>query len=171
MRISVHPVQSFKAIAFAALLFSSSAVLAASGNFTHSFSATNAKPDQKTEAAVIAADERWSQAEASGDVAYIDQLLLPDYRSVNPDGTVHNKSAILSSAKKSIGSNERAVAVEKWRAQHPSGTSVVLHGDTAILTFYLKTLGPVKGIMSCDIFVYSGGHWHALYSQHSDAGK
>jgi hypothetical protein len=39
------------------------------------------------------------------------------------------------------------------------------------VTFYLKPLGPEKGIMSSDIFVYGDGQWHAAYSQHTDAGK
>ena len=47
----------------------------------------------------------------------------------------------------------------------------MLQGDTAILTFYLKPLGAEKGIMSSDIFVYRDGGWHALYSQHTNAGK
>jgi hypothetical protein len=49
--------------------------------------------------------------------------------------------------------------------------SALIQGDTAILTFHLKPAGPYKGIMSSDIFVYRDGAWHAIYSQHTDAGK
>jgi hypothetical protein len=125
----------------------------------------------KTAAAVIAADEGWLKAEETGDTAYVDNLLLPEYRSVNADGSVHDKAAILASAHKNVGSTARTLADEKWLAAHPMGTAVLIQGDTAIVTFYLKPLGPQKGIMSSDIFVYRDGQWHAIYSQHTDAGK
>ena len=125
----------------------------------------------KTAAAVIAADEGWLKAEETGDTAYVDNLLLPEYRSVNADGSVHDKAAILASAHKNVGSTARTLADEKWLAAHPMGTAVLIQGDTAIVTFYLKPLGPEKGIMSSDIFVYRDGEWHAIYSQHTDAGK
>jgi hypothetical protein len=129
------------------------------------------KDQLKTETAVIAADNGWEKAEESGDVAYVDNLLLPDYRSVSADGSVHDKAAILANTKKNIGSPEHAAKVAQWLATHPMGTAAVVHGDTAIVTFYLKPLGPEKGVMSSDIFVYSDGQWHAAYSQHTDAGK
>ncbi|HEX6495633.1 MAG TPA: nuclear transport factor 2 family protein [Acidobacteriaceae bacterium] len=134
------------------------------------FSAFAVKPEAKTAAAVVAADDGWDQAEETGDTAYIDNLLLPEYRSVNADGSVHDKAAIVASAKKNVSSPEHAAKVAKWKATHPMGTGVVLQGDTAIVTFYLKPLGPEKGIMSSDIFVYRGGQWHAIYSQHTTAG-
>jgi hypothetical protein len=136
-----------------------------------SLAAPSVKPQPKTADAVIAADDGWSKAEETGDAAYVDNLLLPDYRSVNADGSVHDKAAILTSTRKNVGSTARTVADEKWRAAHPMGTTAVVQGDTAILTFYLKPLGPEKGIMSSDIFVYRDGQWHAIYSQHTDAGK
>ena len=133
--------------------------------------ASSTKPQPKTAAAVIAADDGWEKAEESGDVAYVDNLLLPDYRSVSADGSVHDKAAILANAKRNLGSAEHADKVAKWLAAHPMGSSVVIQGDTAVVTFYLKPLGPEKGIMSSDIFVYGDGQWHAIYSQHTDAGK
>ena len=146
-------------------VFSTAAVLLLS--FT---AVASAKPEPKTAAAVIAADNGWEKAEESGDVAYVDNLLLPNYRSVNADGSVHDKAAIVASAKKNVSSPEHAAKVAKWKAAHPTGTGVVLQGDTAIVTFYLKPLGPEKGIMSSDIFVYRDGQWHAIYSQHTTAG-
>jgi hypothetical protein len=53
---------------------------------------------------------------------------------------------------------------------HPSAQSVVIRGDTAILTFYDPKLGPQSGVRSADVFVYENGRWHALYSQHSKVG-
>lgn len=133
--------------------------------------AAPATPQPKTAAAVIATDDGWSKAEETGDVAYVDNLLLPEYRSVNADGSVHDKAAILASTKRNIGSPDQAAKVAKWLAAHPMDTAAVIQGDIAILTFHLKTQTPEKGIMSSDIFVYRDGQWHAIYSQHTDAGK
>jgi hypothetical protein len=133
--------------------------------------AASAKDQPKTEAAVIAADDGWEKAEEKGDVAYVDNLLLPDYRSVSADGSVHDKAAILANTKKNIGSTEHATKVAQWLAAHPMETVALIQGDTAIVTFHLKPSGPGKGIMSSDIFVYRDGQWHAIYSQHTDAGK
>ena len=135
------------------------------------FAAPSLKPQPKTQATVIAADDGWQKAEETGDVAYVDNLLLPDYRSVSADGSVHDKAAILANTKKNIGSTDHAAKVAQWKAAHPTGKAVMIHGETAIVTFYLKPLGPEKGIMSSDIFVYREGQWHAIYSQHTDAGK
>lgn len=118
-------------------------------------------------AAVIATDEHWLQAEVSGDTAYLAQLLLPDYRSVSADGSVHPRAAILAHAAKNRGSDTMRREVEAWRKSHPSHPSVVIQGDTAILSFYAGDATTPGVVRSSDIFVYVGGHWHALYSQHS----
>jgi hypothetical protein len=127
--------------------------------------------DPKTEAAVLAADHGWDNAESSGDTAFIDALLLPEYRSISSDGSAHDKAAILASARKNVGNPERAASAEKWRASHPHVASVKITGDTAVLTFALDKTGDVKPVMSCDVFVYLDGRWRALYSQHTEAGK
>jgi hypothetical protein len=126
--------------------------------------------EPQTESAVTAVDNAWGHAEESGDTAFIDALLLPEYRSVNVDGSVHDKAAILASTKKNLGSTNTAAADEAWQAAHPQLTSVVITGDIAVLTFTLNKPDAPKRVMSCDIFVYREGHWHALYSQHSAAG-
>lgn len=125
----------------------------------------------RSEAAVIAVDQHWLEAEVGGDTAYLDDLLLPEYRSVGADGVAHPKAAIVAHAAKNQGSDTERRTVEAWIKAHPSGKSVVIHGDTAILSFYDPVLGAAKGVRSSDIFVYVDGHWHALYSQHSAAGK
>ena len=146
-------------------------VLFAAAVLSLPLSALAAKPQPKTAAAVIAADEGWTTAEETKDVAYVDNLLLPDYRSVSPDGSVHDKAAILAHMQTNTSVADRTAAVEKYRAAHPYETSALISGDTAILTFHLKAQAPEKGITSSDIFVYRDGQWHAIYSQHTDAGK
>ncbi len=124
-----------------------------------------------TAAAVIAADERWSKAEDTGDTSYIDTLLLPEYRSISSDGSTHDKATILAHVAKNAKKMEGAAAADKWRVAHPYRTSVEINGEVAILTFVLQKGIDPKPVMSCDIFVYRNGHWRALYSQHTEAGK
>ena len=56
---------------------------------------------QMTGAGVTAVEDHWNRAEIEGDTTYLDQLLVPDYRSVNPDGSVHPKLAIIAGARDS----------------------------------------------------------------------
>ena len=62
--------------------------------------ASSTAPQPKTAEAVKTADDNWEKAEERGDVAYVDDLLLSGYRSVNADGTVHDKEAILANTRK-----------------------------------------------------------------------
>lgn len=64
-----------------------------------------------------------------------------------------------------------APATEPAASAHPSMPVVQMNGDVAILTFILQRGLDPEPVMSCDIFVYRGGRWRALYSQHSEAGK
>jgi hypothetical protein len=125
----------------------------------------------KTAAAVIAVDQHWLEAELGGDTAWLDRMLLPDYRSVDSKGVAHSKAAIVAHAEKNRGSDVERRQVEAWIKAHPSGKSVVIRGDTAILSFYDPKLGPQQGVRASDVFVYQDGHWHALYSQHSAASS
>lgn len=121
----------------------------------------------KTTAALLAVEHHWMQAEIHGDVAYVAQLLLPRYESVNADGVAHPRSAILVNAKKNGESDKMARTVATYMKLHPYGTSVRIEGDTGIVTFYSLKSGPQKGVTSSDIFVYLNGQWHAVYSQHT----
>jgi hypothetical protein len=121
-----------------------------------------------TTAEVIAVDKSWMVAEETGDVAYVDALLLPEYRSISPDGSTHSKEAILANTRKATP--ERAAMIKKYLVDHPTDMAVVINGDIAVLTFTAVN-DAKKLILSCDIFAYRDGHWHALYSQHTDAEK
>lgn len=125
----------------------------------------------RTEAAVIAVDQHWMDAELDGDSAWLDAMLLPEYRSVGADGTVHTKAALLAHTATNRGNDSERRQVEAWLKAHPSGQAVVIRGDTAILSFYDPKLGPRNGVRSADVFVHENGRWHALYSQHSAVGK
>jgi hypothetical protein len=136
---------------------------------TSAASAAGIDETAHSEAAVIAVDQHWLEAELDGDTAWLDDMLLPGYRSVGADGAVHPKAAIMAHAAKNRGSDAERRKVEAWIKAHPSGKSVVIHGDTAILSFYDPARGAASDVRSSDIFVYVGGRWHALYSQHSGA--
>lgn len=133
-----------------------------------SVTAENVKVDQtaRTSAAVIAVDDHWSQAEVRGDTAWLDSMLLPEYRSISADGKILDKKSLLAHAAQNRGSDKMARLVAQWRKTHQTRTSVAMRGNVAILTFSDPQTGRVR---SSDIFVYQGGGWHALYSQHSKA--
>ena len=152
-------------------VFSLVALFAASAS--HADEAAKAAVDetQMSAAAVPAVEQHWTRAEESGDDAWLEQMLLPEYRSVTPEGVAHPKAAIVAGAKKNRDSDATRLADEAYRKAHPYGTSVVLQGDLAIVSFYDPALGAQKGVRSSDIFVYRDGHWHAIYSQHSNAEK
>ncbi|MEP7098382.1 MAG: hypothetical protein ABI748_12020, partial [Dokdonella sp.] len=64
-----------------------------------------ASETQQNEAGAIATDDHWSLAEGTGDIAYLDQMLLPEYRSVNTDGTAYSKEQIVKGAAKRSGTS------------------------------------------------------------------
>jgi hypothetical protein len=161
-RLGIHPISTL-------LLITALGLGIAAAHAGLAQSAKDVEP--RTEAAVIAADDGWGDAEDAGNSAFVDALLLPEYRSISSDGSVHDKAAILASVKKRVGTPISAADTAKWKAAHPSRTSVVITGDTAILTFTLNRPGSPASVLSSDIFVYRSGHWHALYSQHSEAEK
>ena len=121
----------------------------------------------RTSAAVIAVDEHWSQAEEHGDTAWLDSMLLPEYRSISADGRILDKKSLLTHAATNRGSDKMTRLVAAWRKTHATRKSVVIRGDVAIISFSNPQTGQVR---SSDIFVYQRGGWHALYSQHSKAG-
>lgn len=120
----------------------------------------------RTSAAVIAVDEHWSEAEEHGDTAWLDSMLLPEYRSISADGGILDKKTLLAHAATNRGSDKMTRLVAAWRKTHPTGESVVIRSDVAIVSFSNPRTGQVR---SSDVFVYRGGGWHALYSQHSKA--
>ena len=118
----------------------------------------------RTDSAVIAVDDHWLEAEENGDTAWLDAMLMPDYRSIGSEGEVLEKSRLLAHARKNRGSDEMRKKVDAWIKTHPTRKSVVMHGDVAILSFSDPASGRVR---SSDIFIYKDGGWHALYSQHA----
>lgn len=130
--------------------------------------AADVKADEaaRTAAAVIAVDEHWLQAEEHGDTAWLDSMLSQEYRSISADGKILDKPTLLAHAAKNRTSDKMSKFVQAWQKTHPTRKSVVMRGEVTILSFSDPRSGRVR---SSDIFVYEGGAWHALYSQHSKA--
>ena len=124
--------------------------------------------DPKTADAVKAADEAWGDAEAKGDAGFVDRLLLPEYRSIGNGGKTTTKADIVAHTTEARAP-DYARKVADWKARHPSRANVTLFGDTAVLTW--TSAAPDAAVYSCDIFVYRGGHWRAIYSQHTGAAS
>lgn len=122
--------------------------------------------EPKTAEAVVSVDNAWGDAEAKGDAAFVDALLLPEYRSIANSGKTTSKAEIVAHTTKERAP-DYARRVVDWKAQHPSRAVVALSGDTAILVW--TSTAPEAAVYSCDVFVYRAGRWRALYSQHTGA--
>ena len=116
-----------------------------------------AAPDAATqEAAVRAAENDWSKAFITGDVAVLDALLDPAYVSVGVQGGARTKAEIIALAR-------------KFASEHPgtkamplSSTSKIdIKGASAIVVHHNAT------DTSVDVFYFSDGRWRAWYSQHT----
>jgi hypothetical protein len=124
---------------------------------------------QHTEAALRAIVEHWTEAEVSGDVAYLDQLLAPEYRSINAKGVSLVRATLLDHARRNTGSAEARKRVEDWKRDHPTDERVTIHGDVAIVSYFDPKLGADSSIRGGDVFVYEGHRWRAIYSLHNGA--
>lgn len=130
-----------------------------------------APPAAQTADAVVALDKAWLDAEVRGDGDFLDHLLLDGYVSVGTDGTVTPKARLVDGARKRGASAERAALVKQWQAAHPTRGDVAMFGDTAILSWVSTSPATAEHVSSVDIFVYRGGEWRAIYSQHSSAAS
>ena len=173
MTVFDQSLSSIRAVRAGWLVFSMGTCLLMSPARAQDSGPISAAEMQRTEAGVTATDNHWSLAEYTGDTAYLDQMLLPPYQSVNVDGTSHSKAQILAGAAKNRGTDIATAngKVASYRSAHPYGTITTIHDNTAVATFYDRALGPQKGIKSSDIFVYADGRWHAIYSQHTQVGQ
>lgn len=134
-----------------------------------------ADPDEakRDEAALRAIDDHWGRAEGEGDVAYLTQLLAPEYRSIGSSGKATTRDALLEHTARRASSaaarEEARKAREAFMAAHPTGVSVVLHGPVGIVSFYNPKRGADQAVRGVDVFIYEDNRWRALYSFHNAA--
>jgi hypothetical protein len=149
--------------------FLSIAVVGLVGALPASLEAAPIDEGQQTEAALRGIVHHWDDAEANGDVHYLEQLLAPEYRSVDAKGGSHPRAGILEHARRGAGSAEERKAREAWMKAHPTEIAVVLHGDLGIVSYFNPQHGVDHSTRGSDVFVYEDHHWRAIYSLHNSA--
>lgn len=106
--------------------------------------------------AILDAEDGWNRAAATGDAAFLEALLAPEYVSISVNGSAHTKQQLVSSAKRRTGQNPN------WKAPPPNPTVTIdLMGDVAIVHYRAATS------LGIDVFNRRAGHWVAVYSQHT----
>ena len=132
-----------------------------------------ARREQKTEAAVLAADDDWLTAERLGNVSALDARLADEYREVDPDGKVYPKSVLLASTARrpARATGSPASVAAEFRKQHPLIEKVVIIGDTAILSFHSVDPATTNLVLSVDVFAYEHGMWRGVLSKQSNQPK
>lgn len=122
--------------------------------------------EPRTEAAVLRASDEWLAAERRGDVTTLEQRLMPEYRDILPDGTVHPRSALISHAAtlQDPSTLPAAQLATEFRRAHPVIEKVVIEHETAVLSYYSTDPQLADQVRSLDVFVYDHGRWRALVS-------
>jgi len=151
---------------FRSSLFVLSFAVAVSAFAVH---AAGQRAEARNEAAVLTASDDWLAAERRGDVSTLEQRLMPEYRDILPDGTVHPRSALINHAatlKDPSTLPARQLAAE-FRKAHPVIEKAIIEGDTALLSYYSTDPRLSEQVRSLDVFVYDHGRWRALVSTHN----
>lgn len=121
-------------------------------------STPNVSPNAESE--VLAISNRWVQAELSGNVAAVDELLADSYTSITSLGTVMTKAQWLEMLPK-----------YQFETLSYSDVSVQLYGSIGILrgVFTIQANTGEKELagkyQSTDIFLSEAGAWKAIASQ------
>ncbi|MEO6687767.1 MAG: nuclear transport factor 2 family protein [Dokdonella sp.] len=108
------------------------------------------------EAGVRDAENQWSEAFISGNIAALDALLDTDYVSTGTNGKARAKEEIIRIS----GTYAKAHPGEHAKPLSPTSTIRVI-GDAAVVQHHNS------GDTSVDVFYFRDGHWHAWYSQHT----
>jgi len=158
------------AIAIAAGLLGGLAAPANAAPSSRASAAAFGDETQHTEAALRAIVHHWDDAEQTGDISYLEELLVPEYRSVDAKGESHPRAMILQSARRNATSDAASKAAEAFKKAHPTEIAVVIRGEVAIVSYFNPHRGLDTSIRGSDIFVYEGNRWHAVHSLHNGAG-
>jgi hypothetical protein len=111
---------------------------------------------------VLKVEREWTKAFVTGDADYLDQLLEPDYESVNYKGEVRSRQRIMDLAR---GHRDHPLPVP------PKITDPVIqiHGNAAISRLDAEIEDPATNrkrlVRFVDTFVFYDGRWHALYTE------
>src|SRR5262249_46204003 len=134
----------------------------------------NPSPDEskRDEAALRAIDDHWGRAETEGDVAYLSELLAPEYRSIGVTGEATTRASLLDRAAQRTTEAARSdapKATQESLPKRPSETSLVAHGSIGVVSFYNPKPGADRSVPGADVFVFENNPWHAVFSLHNGA--
>ena len=121
--------------------------------------AQGVKSDQET---LIDLEKRWNMAFHSGDVKFIESILHDDFIATYEDGVRADKKKELEQAA-SFNQQIDASAMEDF--------TIRIYGNTAVVWFTLRLIGPVQGkpveiaLRYTDVWVLRDGQWKCVSSQ------
>lgn len=111
---------------------------------------------------LIQLEREWDAAFLKNDTAFVDGVLASEFIATYPDGTRGDRAKELASA-------------AAFNQQIDSSTldefTVQVHGETAVVWFTRRLVGPSKGqrlevaFRYLDVFVRRGGRWQCIASQ------
>ena len=121
--------------------------------------AQGVKSDQQT---LIDLERRWNMAFHNGDVKFIESILHDDFIATYEDGVRADKKKELEQAA-SFNQQIDASAMEDF--------TVRIYGNTGVVWFTLRLIGPVQGkpveivLRYTDVWVLRDGRWKCVSSQ------
>ena len=127
---------------------------------TASVAAQGVKSDQQT---LIDLERRWNMAFHTGDVKFIESILDDDFIATYEDGVRADKKKELAQA---------AAFNQQIDASSMDDFTIRIYGNTAVVWFTLRLIGPIKGqpteltLRYTDVWVLRDGRWKCV-SSHS----
>ena len=126
---------------------------------TASVAAQGVKSDQQT---LIDLERRWNMAFHTGDVKFIESILDDDFIATYEDGVRADKKKELAQA---------ASFNQQIDASSMDDFTIRIYGNTAVVWFTLRVLGPIQGkpveltLRYTDVWVLRDGKWKCVSSQ------
>ncbi len=117
---------------------------------------------QSTQEILENIERRWVEAFMQNDVAFVDSVLAPEFVATYGDGARGNRARELQLVK------EFNYQVDEWTV---SDFTVKVFGDTAVVWFTQRMVGPIQGKPTeivaryMDVFVNRDGRWLCVGSQ------
>jgi ketosteroid isomerase-like protein len=124
--------------------------------------APHASAQSAAERELIQLERDWDAAFFRNDTAFIDRVLAKEFRATYPDGSRGDRNKELANA---------AAFNQQIESSTLSEFTVQVHGDTAVVWFTRRLVGPSKGRRLLivhryiDVFVRRDGRWQCVATQ------